>query len=146
MPRQAMPDSVDVTVDSWTELASSIDDLRVADGTRVWNRGGLQHGLWCLDQTSALPVGPGVAPTQSGIGRWIYFGASAGGGGGSIYLDRVDCSVNSGRVSSLYEATSYLHVQTSGGVAGGYNGVVVWGYNANNPTSARMIVPHLAVY
>jgi hypothetical protein len=25
-------------------------------------------------------------------------------------------------------------------------GVVVWGYNGNNPTSARAIVPHLAVY
>lgn len=78
MPRQAITDLVDLSVDVAADLTSSIDDLRVADGTRVWNRGaGPQHGLWCLDQTSALPPSPTVLPTLSGTGRWIFFGAGA---------------------------------------------------------------------
>jgi hypothetical protein len=76
MPRQAIPDSVDFYVDVVTELTAQVDDLRVADGTRAWVRGlGGAHGLWCLDQTSVLPIGPTVAATLSGLGRWIYFGS-----------------------------------------------------------------------
>lgn len=82
MPRQVIQDPVDISVDDASELTTQIDDLRVIDGTRVWNRApGTDHGLWCLDQTNVQPVGPGVVPTGSGTGRWIYFGAGGGAGG-----------------------------------------------------------------
>lgn len=76
MTRQAIPNSVDFYVDVAADLTTSVDDLRLADGARSWVRAaGGDHGLWCLDQTSALPIGPGVVPTLSGAGRWIYFGS-----------------------------------------------------------------------
>jgi len=123
MSRQAIPDSVDLSVDVAVDLTAFVDDLRVSDGTRAWVSGaGAQHGLWCLDQTSVLPLSLAVVATFSAIGRWIYFGASGGGGGGPLNFNRVDCSVNSGRVEALYESVSYLHGQTAGNVAGGFNG------------------------
>lgn len=76
MTRQAIQDSVDFYVDTSADLTALIEDLRLADGTRAWVSGaGSAHGLWCLDQTSVLPLGPNVVATQSTVGRWIYFGS-----------------------------------------------------------------------
>jgi hypothetical protein len=40
-------------------------------------------------------------------------------------FNRVDCSVNSGRVDNPYNFTSFLRNQTAGNVAGGFNGLGV---------------------
>jgi len=107
MSRQAIPDSVDVSVDTAAELTSSIDDLRVSDGTRAWNKAaGPQHGLWCLDQTSVQPIGPTVLPTGSGIGRWIYFGS--GVAPAPIGFDPYEFVFQPGGVASGNVFTSWL--------------------------------------
>lgn len=86
MARQATQDTVDVSVDAVADLTALVNDLRVANGTRAWVTGaGATHGLWCLDQTSALAVdGLTVVATLSGAGRWIYFGAGGGGGAANV--------------------------------------------------------------
>jgi hypothetical protein len=43
-------------------------------------------------------------------------------GGDSFNPNRVDCSVNSGRVDGLYTAQPVLHTQPAGNVVGGFNG------------------------
>lgn len=55
---------------------------------------------------------------QGGI--WTPLGA--GGGPGVFNINRVDCSVNGGRVDQPYGSTSFLHTQTAGNVVGGFNG------------------------
>lgn len=42
-----------------------------------------------------------------------------------LFPNRVDCSVNCGRVEALYSAAPVLHVQTGGNSAGGFNGAGV---------------------
>lgn len=62
------------------------------------------------------------------MAAYVWTGAAwqivAGSGGGSDFTfpDRVDCSVNNARVENLYSTMPFLHCQTGGNVAGGYNG------------------------
>lgn len=60
-----------------------------------------------------------------------------GGGGGLNYPNRLDASVNNGRVENPYSANPILHCQSGGNVAGGFNGggtgnKCILGYDVGN--------------
>lgn len=74
---------------------------------------------------------PAIVIAGGGAGAvWmgVVLGSSspipAPGGGGSAFEfpNRLDCSVNSGRVSELYTAAPVLHTQPAANPAGGFNG------------------------
>lgn len=78
MAHQAMPAVVDFACQTFADL-TVLPRLALSDGCRAWvSAAGATHGLWCLDDNSVAVVDNlTVVATIDGIGRWLYFGASA---------------------------------------------------------------------
>jgi len=123
MAYQSTPDVVDFACQTVADL-TTLPRTALSDGCRSWvSAAGATHGLWCLDDNSvALVDNLTVVATSDGVGRWLYFGASAAATAGlpqsyhfsGLYVNPGDTNpytrvlANAGDMGGVTDTTSTL--------------------------------------